>query len=303
MSSNLKNLLVTGASGFVGRHLLAHLAETSEYAVIAIGKSDRPSWLASNVAWQRVNLSDASSVVALPRNWWGIIHLAGATLPSQFTSPNTALDNLTILLPLLEHLSDGRVLIVSSALVYANQATAQLEEGSTNPCGRYGLSKYLAERAALAASHRLDIRIARPFNHIGSGMRAQLVIPSILQRIIDQKGASTPMRMEGVNSIRDFLDVRDIVSAYLAILCLPAANGEIFNVCSGIPNSIGHVAEAALALMGEGRTIEFSNEFNSTDDRNYLVGNPGKLSNWCGWRPKYDLRAALSEIIATDFRL
>lgn len=293
----LRSLLVTGGGGFAGRHLLGQLLP-EKFAVTAIGRQDSPEWLPDHIAWQRIDLENPDSVSRLEKYWWGVIHLAGQTVPSAFSRPESSLENVRTILPLLDHLESARLLVVSSALVYGRSPDPQSEDFPARPEGRYGLSKHLLEQAALGSANRLDVRIARPFNHVGTGMRENLVIPSILKRISVERGSTAPLPLYGIDSVRDFVDVRDITRAYLEILELPESARNIFNVCSGEGTTISAIATIALGLMNEKRAIQFADQPNSSDDRSTLIGNSERLRNATGWQPKISLEQSLADMVA-----
>ncbi len=290
--------LLTGASGFVGRHMAEAILRRGD-RVVALDRiigMDLPAGVESIV----VDLQDPASMVDLPRAWDGVIHLAGASIPSLFTTPAPVTFNLEITLNLLEHLRDSRVLLVSSCHVYAPLPRRRKETDLIVPQGRYGLSKHLVEQVAPHYQGALDMRVARPFNHLGQGQRPELVVPSLLRRLADApKHDTSPIAMAGQNSVRDFIDVRDVVSAYLAILDLEAPVDRTFNVCTGRETSILDVAQTVLDLLGRSRPIQFSDHPNSSDDIPYLVGDPDRLSRATGWCSQVPLADSLRAMMPT----
>ena len=239
-------------------------------------------------------------MVDLPRHWDGVIHLAGASIPSLFATPAPVLLNLEITLKLLEHLRDTRVLLVSSCHVYAPSDLRRKETDPIVPQGRYGLSKHLTEQLAPHYQAELDIRVARPFNHLGPGQRPELVVPSLLRRLSSSSPDDrSPVLMAGWNSVRDFIDVRDVVSAYLAILDLESPAHTTFNVCTGRATSIGDVVRTVLDLQGMQREIQFQGHPNSTDDIPFLVGDPTRLAEATGWTAQQSLADSLHTMLQT----
>jgi len=245
-----------------------------------------------------LDLQDPHAVATLPRNWDGVIHLAGASIPSLFSTTAPVLLNLEITLNLLERLQDSRVLLVSSCHVYGPSERLQREDDPIVPQGRYGLSKHLVEQLASHYRGRLDIRVARPFNHLGTGLRPELMVPSLLRRLTAlPKQEATPVLMAGWNSTRDFIDVRDVVSAYLAILELDRPIHSTFNVCTGKASSIQTVVQEVLDLLGHSREIQFQGQPNSSDDIPFLVGDPSRLQAATGWTPRYNLTDSLKTML------
>jgi GDP-4-dehydro-6-deoxy-D-mannose reductase len=290
-----KKLLLTGASGFVARHAIPAL-QAEGYVVTGLATNERPAWVASDIAWVKVDLLDARSLAHLPHNWDAVLHLAGETVPSQLSAPQDALRNAAMVLNLMHHINPTRFMLTSSCHVYGPGNGLKQEHDPVAPQGLYGMSKHLAEQAALANGRGFDVIIVRPFNHIGVGMREELMIPQLINRTRQPAEVAAPLQMHGQDSIRDFLDVRDIVSAYIDLLGIDSLPARIFNVCSGTPVSISQLATLAMECAGKSRPLAFG-QANSTDDRQSLVGDPGLLKHVTGWQPKYDLRRSLEEIL------
>lgn len=289
----MRTLLVTGASGFVGRHLIERAHRN--YDVTAVGRGESPHWLPGNALWISLDLSLSLNPAILPVDWWGVVHLAAETLPSAFSTTKPMLDSVGMLLNLLAHLRSGRLLLVSSCHVYASGNEAKTEQSLARPDGRYGLSKLLCETAALANAS-LDVRIARPFNHLGVGMRPELVVPSIVSRILAADDHA-PIRMMGLDSIRDFLDVADIVDAYLEILNIDQLGSPVFNVCSGKAVNIGTLVERLANAAGKSNKAEFAQKAMSGDDIASLVGDAALLKSVTGWSPTVTLDESARRIM------
>ena len=296
MSRSVKRFLITGASGFVGRHMAALLLEQG-HQVVALDRIVDNS-LPPEVDSVVVDLRIPSSLVSLPRQWDGVIHLAGASIPSLFATAAPVMLNLEITLNLLDHLRDSKVLLVSSCHVYGPAKHRRKETDPILPQGRYGLSKHLVEQVAPHYQGGLDIRVARPFNHLGPGLRPELMVSSLLERLIAAPaGDRSPVQMTGWNSVRDFIDVQDVAAAYLAILDLNAPTHRTFNVCTGQATSIQEVVQVVLNLLGQEREISFKSKPNSNDDIPYLVGDPSLLSHAAGWKALHSLSDSLRSMI------
>lgn len=291
-----RTFLLTGASGFVGRHMAEALLRRGDH-VVALDVNAAVA-LPDGVELRVMDLRDSSSMTTLPRSWDGVIHLAGASIPSAFSTIAPVLFNLEISLNLLEHLRDSKVLLVSSCHVYAPSGVPRKEGDPILPQGRYGLSKHLGEQLAPHYQGRLDVRVARPFNHLGIGLRPELMVPSLLRRLTEaSKEPQAPVQMAGWNSVRDFIDVRDVVSAYLAILDLDAPAQATFNVCTGYATNIEKVVQTVLDLQGVEREIRFLGSPNSDGDIPYLVGDPTRLCQATGWVPRHTLSDSLRTML------
>lgn len=292
--SSKPGLLITGASGFVGRYAIA--AGRSRFAILATGRSARPDWLPADVAWQAVDLLDRASVAALPMDMPFVMHLASETVPAKFGDYAPLLDSVEMTLSLCRHLRSGRVLLASSCLVYGASSDPLTEDSPLNPRGNYGLAKVLCENIVMRAKG-IDAVIARPFNHIGAGMRPDLVIPSIVRRV-SQAAAGDAIAMAGLDSVRDFLDVSDIVEAYFALLALTRPSARVFNVASGRGIGIAEIVRAVAGVLGKpiGR-VAFADQGNSADDTSVVVGDARRLRAATGWKPQVDLQESLRRLI------
>lgn len=268
------------------------------HAVTGLGHEPRPDWFPTEADWNQADLLNPDTLDSLSTDWRSVIHLAGNTVPSSFESDAAVQQNVDMTRNLLDRLEAARVLFASSALVYAPSRVPVTEASSLEPQGPYGLSKLKCEEVVATYGGWLDVRIARPFNHIGPGMQPKLAIPSIMRRVLEARSTDMPIEMLGQDSIRDFIDVRDVVSAYLAILELDSPEHGVFNVCTGRPTSIRTVVEAALAVLSIDRDIHFAQQAVSDDDASWLVGDPARIRDESGWAPKYSLEQSVRDMLA-----
>lgn len=293
-------LLITGASGFVGRHAITLGRE--RFAILATGRGPRPDWLPTGVDWCTADLLDRASVANLPPDLPYVLHLASETVPSKFSNYDPLLDSVEMTLNLCRHLRSGRLLLASSCLVYGASTQPMGEDSPIDPRGHYGLAKALCEALVLrkGSSEGIETAIARPFNHIGAGMRPDLVIPSIVRRVSEAEDGAT-IHMAGLDSIRDFLDVGDIVEAYFSILTRwpsPFLKARIFNVSSGKATSIGEVVRIVARILGKPlAAVTFTDQGNSADDTSSVVGNSSRLREATGWIPRVGLEESLSKLM------
>ncbi|NIJ38699.1 GDP-4-dehydro-6-deoxy-D-mannose reductase [Sphingopyxis panaciterrae] len=291
---NNPGLLVTGASGFVGRHVIAK--GHNRFDILATGRGPRPDWLPADVSWSMVDLLDRASVATLPTDLPFALHLASETIPSKFSSYEPLLDSVEMTLNLCRHLRSGRLLFASSCLVYAAKAKPLTETDAVDPRGGYGLTKALCE-TIVSRTTDVEASIARPFNHIGADMRPDLVIPSIIRRVRDAR-PNAVIEMAGLNSIRDFLDIDDIVGAYYAILECPQISCEVLNVSSGQSTSIGDIVRLVAQILDKPiNGVTFADHGNSTDDTSIIIGDATRLRQTTGWVPRVGLTASLQKLI------
>jgi GDP-4-dehydro-6-deoxy-D-mannose reductase len=299
--------LVTGATGFAGRHLLEKLAgRTALTAWQRPGGSSIPSSPAAE--WRAVDVTDRDAVAreverAAPD---AIFHLAGA--PSVSTSWRNCLPHLRINVlgthNLLEAIRRAgrpcRVLVVSSAQVYRPAETALGEESPLQPASPYGLSKLGQEQLALRASLEddLDVVIARPFNHIGPGQSAEFAVASFARQIARiEAGLEKPtLRVGNLSAKRDTTDVRDVAEAYVR-LAMQGERGRTYNICSGEAPSIGDLLEMLTAEAAVPVTREIAAERMRPHDVPLMLGRGDRIAAETGWSPVIPLRQSLVDVL------
>ena len=301
-------VLVTGATGFVGGHLLGALRAAGHEPVAVGGPHDVPPAIV-------VDLLDPEGVRrvvddAAPD---AIVHLAGqAFVPQSVADP---LGTLAVNAGGTAHVLEAarayrdrvqkplRVLIVSSAEVYGIQRPERMpldENAVVRPGNAYAASKLAAEAYALAwhRSYGLDCVIARPFNHIGPGQDERFVVSSFAHQLAAIAAGAPPlMNVGNLEAQRDFLDVRDVVAAYVLLLANGRA-GEVYNICSGRPVAIREVLRQLITIAHVPVEIRDDPERMRSSDLPILSGDATKLRAETGWEPQYSLATSLRDIYA-----
>lgn len=250
-------VLITGAVGFTGNHLVNRLRQEGSVEITGMGLEASAPAALGLAAYHSMALSDQARLAAVIRETkpqW-LFHLAG-----QFRGALADLykTNLVGTLNLLEAVKaeapECAVLMVGSAAEYGVWSAAEMplrEDHECRPLGAYAVSKYAATLAGLdyARSGALRVLIARPFNLLGAGIPPSLVAGAIVARA--QQALATQIEpsivMGSLDAQRDFIAVEDAVDAYVNLLKSPAS-GEIFNICSGRTYSIQHVLETLLSF-------------------------------------------------------
>ena len=248
-------ILVTGACGFVGRHLVAELL-AHRHDPVALDLSARPAEFPAAVSYYRGDIADAGQlrqVVAEIRPE-GCIHLAGlAFVPIGWSDPARTMQvNLIGTINLLEALRhsapEARLLLISSAEVYGRKSLSAplTEDAPLQADNPYALSKSAAESMTFLYGRRygLPVMAARPCNHIGPGQSGDFVIPSFAAQLRKMVSGACPplMKVGNLDSLRVFLDVRDVVRAY-RLLLEGGIPGQAYNVAGGEEKSIREMLE------------------------------------------------------------
>lgn len=289
--------LVTGSTGFAGRHLVEHLAEAGD-AVNGIDRSEG------------VDITDPRAVVTAfeavrPEV---VYHLAGwADVGASWKEPRATFEANAIgtlhVLDAARAVGARRVIVVGSADVYGTVTEDELpltEQQPVRPTSPYAASKLAAEALAQQAwlGYGLETIIVRAFNHLGPRQSPSFVAPGLAERIArnEQEGHDT-IEVGNLTARRDFTDVRDVVRAY-RMLALGGSPGEAYHVCSGRDVSIGDLAERLLALAERPMTLVADPDLQRPVDLPVLRGDSSKLAAATGWEPQIELDQTLADVLA-----
>ncbi len=310
------NVLVTGADGFVGRWVLRALLERGHAVVGAVqpgppradGLSDAER---ASVLWIPLELGDlASARNVAGRAYDAVIHLAAvASGGDALRDPGVAWSvNAAGTARLLGELgrrrraqeTDPLVLLVSSAEVYgAGPARPIVETDPVAPRSPYAASKAGAELAATETRLRTGLRVvvARAFPHTGPGQDERFVAPAFARRLRGARLAGARVvKVGNLEPTRDFLDVRDVAAAYVALL-ERGVPGEVYNVASGTGVTLQELFDRLAAIVGVEAIAEPDPEFMRPADIPTLVGDSGKLRAATGWAPTHPLETTLRDLV------
>jgi GDP-4-dehydro-6-deoxy-D-mannose reductase len=311
--------LVTGAAGFVGGHLIEWLGAEEGADVVAWYRSGGTAppangfseTSASRVTWQAINLLDASSVhrALADLRPVAVYHCAGAAHVglSWGNTTQTLAINVRGTHNLLEGLRRAnvaaRVVIPSSAMVYAPADRALSEDDPLVPRSPYALSKLAQEMEGVRAiGNGLDVTIARAFNHMGPRQDPHFSASGFARRIADiEAGRWEPeIAVGNLDAQRDLTDVRDTIRAYRLIL-ERGAPGRPYNVCSGRAITIRELLDRLLARARVPVRVRVDPARLRPNDVPLLLGNPARIETELGWRPEIPLDRTLDDLL-NDWR-
>ncbi|HTZ09842.1 MAG TPA: GDP-mannose 4,6-dehydratase [Acidimicrobiales bacterium] len=287
--------LVTGAKGFVGSWLTAHLESQGDLVVGIDHEVDVTDPEAVRVALTEAAPDAVYHLAALAhvgQSWSG---------PAEAFEVN-AVGTLHVLEAARAQARPPRVLVVSSAEVYGAVPPDRLPVGEDVPLAPvtpYAASKVAAEYLGVQAflAHGLPVVRVRPFNHVGPGQSPGFVVPALAQRIVEARRSGTPsIKVGNLAARRDLTDVRDVVRAY-RLLVEHGEAGAVYNVCSGRDVGIDEVAEHLLRLAGADLRLEVDPALARPVDVPVIRGDPAKLEAATGWTPVVDLETSLRGVL------
>ena len=302
-------ILVTGAAGFAGRHLLDLL--TSRDTTGEIVCWHRPGRVPPNrgkaVKWEAVDVLDRQMVIkAVSRLKPALVyHCAGAAHVGQAWERTEATFATNV--RGTHHLFDGLdlaseealVLIPSSALVYQPAGEPLSEEHPLIPTSPYGLSKLAQELVGRHAAPGIEVTIARAFNHFGPGQDPAFSTSAFARQIATiEAGLQPPELIVGnLEAKRDLTDVRDTVRAY-ATIADRGTPGRVYNVCSGRAMAIRDVLEMLVARAGVAIRVHVDPARFRPNDVPLLLGNPARIRDELGWTPRLPIERTIDDVLA-----
>jgi GDP-4-dehydro-6-deoxy-D-mannose reductase len=327
--------VVTGALGFVGPYLVEALLRHGE-AVVGLDLPRPGGALpARRGTFARLDDADAADTVRFggPAGAWecvlrpledgpaftelierirpaAIYHLAAqSSAAASFADPRgVVLGNLAGTLSLLEAVralpaaARPVVVVAGSAEEYGAAAGEQpcREDDPVQPTSPYAVSK-AAQTLLCRQYHRawgLPVVVARAFSHTGPGQDTRFVFPSFAAQIAAaERGERAPeLAVGNLTAQRDFLDVRDVVAAYLA-LRERGRPGEVYNICCGRALTIRDGLEILLAAARLPLAVRQDPERMRPADVPRLVGDPAKLRRETGWEPAREFARTLRELL------
>ncbi len=298
-------VLVTGAAGFAGGHLLEHLSGSTE--LVAWSRGEAPPDLAALARWQRVDVLDREQVTAamhdLRPDW--IFHCAGLPHVGESWADTAAPLAVNVLgthrvIDAAARLNRAcRILVTGSAQVYASSAEPIDEDHTLAPASPYALSKLAQEQLALReASDSVEVIVARSFNHTGPRQKPAFLAPSVARQIAQiERGEIEPvLKVGNLDPRRDILDVRDAVRAYVELINKAKA-GTVYNVASGMGRPVRAIVDALVARARVPIRLEQDPARVRASDVPILVGNPRRLREATGWQPEIPFERMVDDLL------
>jgi len=299
----LTTALVIGACGFTGRHLVAELRARG-YGVVG---ADILPLASPDVAvddYRQVDICDRAQVSALissvaPELVFNLVALVNGD-PADIYRVNL-MGSVHVVGSVIDICPGSRVLLVGSAAEYGPVDESDLpieEEHKCRPINHYGASKcaMTAAAQAFARQSQAKVVIARPTNIIGAGIPKSLVLGAILDRarMALERMQEPVVKVGNLDTKRDFVDVEDVVRAYL-LMIEGDAWGEVFNVCSGKATAVRDLVEKALALAPRKIRIETDPDLCRKGDAGAVYASPEKARARFGFVPTVSVDGSIRQ--------
>ena len=280
-----KRVLVTGSSGFIGKHLVARLEQVGG-SVVEVCRSKERDVTEPRTLWE---LPDIELVY----------HLAAvAQVPFSLRNPlETYHVNLMGILNVLEFARQRHVqrIVYMSSYVYGKPCYLPIDEAHpVQPTNPYAHSKVLGEELCRAYhdDYDLAVSVARPFNIYGPGQAKEFLIPTILCQVLH----SDEVILKDPYPKRDFIHVQDIVRA---LLCMANANLPSFlilNLGSGRSHTVQEIVNKILAIYGRRVSVRFTGERRNNEIMD-CVADISAARHMLGWMPRIDLDQGLADLV------
>jgi GDP-4-dehydro-6-deoxy-D-mannose reductase len=304
-----RRVLITGAGGFVGLHLVNELRDNTDWTITGLVR--RP--VSSDVGI-RLLVCDLQNQSLLTRTIDRhrpdiVVHLAAQSyVPQALADPaDTVVNNAVGQINLFEACRtsglDPTILVVGSAEEYGFASPDEMpitEDQPFRPGNPYAVSKITQDMLGYQYFRTYGMKIIRlrPFNHFGPGQSERFVLSSFARQIAQaEAGKIEPTVLTGdLSSKRDFTDVRDVVRAY-RLAVDRAEPGEAYNVASGVARSIGELLRMLVSLSSIEIEVRQDPSRMRPSDVPVLVGNASRLQAATGWKPRIPIEQSLRDML------
>jgi len=308
-----KKILVTGACGFIGSHLVEALQQAAGHvrALVFYNSFNSLGWLdkldkkvLNNTEVVTGDIRDPHAMESVVQGVDIVFHLAALiAIPYSYLAPagyvETNVNGTLNILQAARKANVDKILVTSTSEVYGTALEVPISEHHPRQAqSPYSASKIAAD-AMTEAFHRsfgLPATIVRPFNTYGPRQSARAVIPTIITQLL---GGSQSVKIGALHPTRDLLFVKDTVRAFLAIAASDATVGEEINIATGSEISIGEIAHTLIEMINPAARIETDGARLRPEKSEVerLLGSAQKLTSLTGWTPSCTLKEGLAETV------
>ena len=301
-------VLITGASGFTGNQQINLLSAQEDISIVGVSREpgarfshlNQVSWVPGDI----LNKDAIAKTVSLV-NPDAVIHLAGANHGSLLDLLTTnVIGTLNILDATQKVNPDCCILVISSSAVYGYAGENSIaEDQPLKPLTEYGLSKTTQDNLCQMyhKTRNCHVATARPFNLIGPDQPASFVCGKIVQQVIEiEHGRRSSLDLMEIQSCRDFIDVRDVVSAYWALISHKKFRedcaGNAFNIGSGRATPVSTVIDLLQEISGKEYPLNLPASSTSISVPSQKSDN-SRIHRISGWMPRISLKESLSDML------
>lgn len=307
------HILVTGAGGFIGSHLVEALLAAGHHVRAQVRYSSRGDWgnlqhlrpaPPERLSVQHGDVTDGPQLVRRVEGCEAVLHLAALIgIPYSYEAPASYVAvNVHGGLHVLDACRVAgvrRVVMTSTSEVYGTaRAERMTEDHPLSAQSPYAASKIAADKLAeaYACSFGLPVVVLRPFNTYGPRQSPRAVIPAVLQQAI---AGADPIRVGSLDPRRDMTFVDDTVRAFMLALSAEGVEGETIHVGSGEARSIGALVEACLRAAGSRARVEVEpcRQRPARSEVGALCCDASKARRLLGWAPRVDLDEGLRRTV------
>jgi len=313
MISIMESVLVTGACGFIGSHLVEQLVKNGKKVRAFVYYNSFNSWgwldslpidIKNDLDVFSGDVRDPNGVKTAMKGIDTVYHLAALIgIPFSYHSPDSYVDtNIKGTLNILQAARDldtGRVLVTSTSEVYGTALYVPIDEKHPfQGQSPYSATKIGADRIAESfyKSFNTPVTIVRPFNTYGPRQSARAIIPTIITQLLD---GQEEIRLGSLSPTRDFNFVKDVVSGFIAIAGSKNTIGEEINISSGSEVSIGQVAQMLIKQLNPNAVVVSDDQRVRPEKSEVerLLGCNKKLMSLTDWKPQCSFEQGLSKTI------
>ena len=307
-----ETVLVTGAGGFIGSHLVERLVREGARVRATVHYNARSDWgnlallpadILEQVDVQAIDIADPFSVRRVVEKCACVFHLAALIgIPYSYLAPASYLEvNIRGTLNVLEAAricQTPKLVHTSTSETYGSARYTPIdEEHPLQGQSPYSASKIAADKLAESywCAFGLPVATLRPFNTYGPRQSARAVIPAIISQLLRNRR----VKLGSLTPVRDFTFVTDTVEAFLAVAMSDAATGQVCNAGNGKGVTIGELAQTLIGLIAPGAELVTDEERvrPAGSEVMALIADYRRIGELTGWRPRVSLGEGLESVI------
>lgn len=308
-----RRVLVTGAGGFIGSHLVERLLEGGAHVTAMLRYTSRSQRgcleylhpdLLNEIEPVLGDIRDFDAMRDVVRRADVVFHLAALIgIPYSYEHPQEVIDTnvlgtSNVLLAAREHDQIERVTLTSTSEVYGSARYVPMdEEHPVQPQSPYAATKIAADALGISfhRSFSVPVVIVRPFNSFGPRQSARAVIPTIIAQALGER----PLRLGSLDTSRDFTFVRDTAEGFLRVTASDACVGEVVNLGTGCQIKIGDVVRQVGEIVGHELAVETDERRlrPKTSEVSHLEADASKAKRLADWQPQTSFADGLRETV------